>query len=294
MDEETIPLEAGIESRAISLTKGCYVGQEVIIRVLHRGHGRVARKLVGLDAATATSVPAPGAAVQCRRPRGRSTSRAARGRRRSERPIALAYVHRDFVAPGTRVSRRRRAARADAVRARSPFVRSRLAAQSAIESTPRRPAGTRSARELVARAPSASPGRAAAPARPRSSQRRKCSSTRRSGSRASSRTARRRRGVDAQLLAQLARHARGERFARLALAAGKLPVAREVHARLAPVTRNAAVALDDRGGDDDASFMRCGPGVNGIRRGSSSPSGRPGTSDCARRRPSRRSPSAPG
>ena len=28
MDEETIPLEAGIESRAISLTKGCYVGQE--------------------------------------------------------------------------------------------------------------------------------------------------------------------------------------------------------------------------------------------------------------------------
>ena len=48
MDEETIPLEAGIESRAISFTKGCYVGQEVIVRVLHRGHGRVARKLVGL------------------------------------------------------------------------------------------------------------------------------------------------------------------------------------------------------------------------------------------------------
>ena len=48
MDEQTIPLEAGIEPRAISLTKGCYVGQEVIIRVLHRGHGRVARKLVGL------------------------------------------------------------------------------------------------------------------------------------------------------------------------------------------------------------------------------------------------------
>ena len=44
MDEETIPLEAGIEARAISFNKGCYVGQEVIIRVLHRGHGRVARK----------------------------------------------------------------------------------------------------------------------------------------------------------------------------------------------------------------------------------------------------------
>ena len=48
MTEDTIPLEAGIESRAISFTKGCYVGQEVIIRVLHRGHGRVARKLVSL------------------------------------------------------------------------------------------------------------------------------------------------------------------------------------------------------------------------------------------------------
>ena len=49
MTEETIPLEAGIEDRAISLTKGCYVGQEIIIRVLHRGHGRVARRLVGLS-----------------------------------------------------------------------------------------------------------------------------------------------------------------------------------------------------------------------------------------------------
>ena len=48
MTEETIPLEAGIEDRAISLTKGCYVGQEIIIRVLHRGQGRVARRLVGL------------------------------------------------------------------------------------------------------------------------------------------------------------------------------------------------------------------------------------------------------
>ena len=48
MTDDTIPLEAGIEERAISFSKGCYVGQEVIIRVLHRGHGRVARKLVAL------------------------------------------------------------------------------------------------------------------------------------------------------------------------------------------------------------------------------------------------------
>ena len=48
MTEETIPLEAGIEDRAISFTKGCYVGQEVIVRVTTRGGGRVARRLVGL------------------------------------------------------------------------------------------------------------------------------------------------------------------------------------------------------------------------------------------------------
>jgi len=48
MTTDTIPLEAGIESRAISMTKGCYVGQEVIVRILHRGHGRVVRRLVGL------------------------------------------------------------------------------------------------------------------------------------------------------------------------------------------------------------------------------------------------------
>ena len=47
MTADTIPLEAGIEERAISFTKGCFVGQEVVIRVLHRGAGRVAKKLVG-------------------------------------------------------------------------------------------------------------------------------------------------------------------------------------------------------------------------------------------------------
>ena len=48
MDTETLPLEAGIEDRAINFDKGCYVGQEVVIRILHRGQGRVARRLTGL------------------------------------------------------------------------------------------------------------------------------------------------------------------------------------------------------------------------------------------------------
>ena len=46
MNDDTIPLEAGIEDRAISFSKGCYVGQEVIVRVTTRGGGRVAKKLV--------------------------------------------------------------------------------------------------------------------------------------------------------------------------------------------------------------------------------------------------------
>jgi folate-binding protein YgfZ len=102
MDEDTIPLEAGIESRAISLTKGCYVGQEVIIRVLHRGHGRVARRLVGLTL-DGDAIPRPAAAVHSGdRQIGHVTSSV-----RSpalQRPVALAYVHRDFVAEGTHVT----------------------------------------------------------------------------------------------------------------------------------------------------------------------------------------------
>lgn len=38
LDENVIPLEAGLLDRAISQTKGCYTGQEVIVRILHRGH----------------------------------------------------------------------------------------------------------------------------------------------------------------------------------------------------------------------------------------------------------------
>jgi folate-binding Fe-S cluster repair protein YgfZ len=81
------------------MTKGCYVGQEVIVRVLHRGHGRVARRLVGLSLDGA-SMPSPGDAVLSGdQPAGEVTSAAqspALGR-----PIALAYVQRDFVTPGT-------------------------------------------------------------------------------------------------------------------------------------------------------------------------------------------------
>ena len=57
--------------------------------------------------------------------------------------------------------------------------------------------------------------------------------------------------VDVELFAQLARQAAGRASRRIAFAAGKLPEALEMDAALARVTRNAAVALDDRRGDDD-------------------------------------------
>jgi len=99
MTADTIPLEAGIEDRAISLTKGCYVGQEVIIRVLHRGHGRVARKLVRLQV-EGDAPPRDSKIFSGDREIGFVTSAAESPRLGA---LALGYVHRDFVEPGTAV-----------------------------------------------------------------------------------------------------------------------------------------------------------------------------------------------
>jgi folate-binding protein YgfZ len=122
MTSDTIPLEAGIEDRAISLTKGCYVGQEIIIRVLHRGHGRVARRLVGLVLDSGAAVPAHGDRIRAGDREIGSVTSAVRSPA-LERAIALGYVHRDFAAPGTRVSIAGHAgAAAPAVVHRLPFV----------------------------------------------------------------------------------------------------------------------------------------------------------------------------
>ncbi|MEO8798227.1 MAG: glycine cleavage T C-terminal barrel domain-containing protein, partial [Polyangiaceae bacterium] len=56
----TYPQEAGLEKRAVSFDKGCYLGQEVICMLESRGH--VKRKLVSL-AVEGSEVPAKGAEV---------------------------------------------------------------------------------------------------------------------------------------------------------------------------------------------------------------------------------------
>jgi len=47
MDESTIPQEAGLNERAVSFTKGCYVGQETVARLHYRGKPN--RHLRGLE-----------------------------------------------------------------------------------------------------------------------------------------------------------------------------------------------------------------------------------------------------
>ncbi len=53
MSSETMPAEAGIVERAISFTKGCYIGQEPVARLHYKG--RPNRRLRGLE----LSAPAP-------------------------------------------------------------------------------------------------------------------------------------------------------------------------------------------------------------------------------------------
>lgn len=56
----TIPLEANLDGKAVSFTKGCYPGQEVIARIHSRG--RPAKELRGIRL-EGTVLPAPGNAV---------------------------------------------------------------------------------------------------------------------------------------------------------------------------------------------------------------------------------------
>ena len=138
-------------------------------------------------------------------------------------------------------------------------------------------------RELLARDPSHLLSELRAPARRRSSHRMKCSSTTRS----SVGVGRREHLVadaraDAELLAQLAREAVGVASRPARTCRREIPSS---PSRCAPfcrrVTRNASVALDDGGRDDERHLARSRSGVNGIGAAASSPSGRRGTSDFA-------------
>lgn len=98
VDETVLLPEVPCES-LVSYTKGCYIGQELVVRVRDRGH--VNRHLTGLTLEGET-VPRAGAPIRAEgKDIGRVTSAVhsfALGR-----PIALGFVRREHAAPGSPV-----------------------------------------------------------------------------------------------------------------------------------------------------------------------------------------------
>lgn len=99
MDETNVVTETGLDD-AVSYTKGCYVGQEIIARIKYRGH--VAKKLSGLLLAEETRADA-GAVIKATDGKdiGRITS--VTYSPHLGRAIALGYLKYDYLASGTRV-----------------------------------------------------------------------------------------------------------------------------------------------------------------------------------------------
>ncbi|MFP6656471.1 MAG: glycine cleavage T C-terminal barrel domain-containing protein [Myxococcota bacterium] len=101
LDEEVLPPEARLEG-AISTTKGCYIGQEIVARL--RARGQVQHLLVGLRLESESeleSLPPPETRLSSDgRVTGELTSVV---RSPTEGPIALGYVRREHSEIGTAV-----------------------------------------------------------------------------------------------------------------------------------------------------------------------------------------------
>jgi glycine cleavage system T protein len=98
LGEDVIPQEAGLFS-ALSFTKGCYIGQEIVERTRSRGH--VNWKLVGLVVnADRPLTPGEKASVEGREVAEVTSSCVSPTLGKS---IALAYVRREFTEPGTQL-----------------------------------------------------------------------------------------------------------------------------------------------------------------------------------------------
>ena len=116
MTAATIPIEANLLD-AISYTKGCYVGQEVIARIDARGH--VNRQLVGLLLGDA-GMPEAGARIfSPQREVGWITSATQSPTLRQT--IALGYVRRESLEPGTALQVRTEAGDIPATVSALPF-----------------------------------------------------------------------------------------------------------------------------------------------------------------------------
>ena len=98
MDETNVVPETNLDD-AVSFTKGCYVGQEIIVRIKHRGHP--AKKLTSLRFETDQQIE-PGAVILSKENQeiGRVTSAVVSPRLGS---IGLGYVRYEHLADGTQV-----------------------------------------------------------------------------------------------------------------------------------------------------------------------------------------------
>ncbi|HEU4933027.1 MAG TPA: glycine cleavage T C-terminal barrel domain-containing protein [Pyrinomonadaceae bacterium] len=98
IDEAHVVPETNLDD-AVSYTKGCYVGQEIIVRIKHRGHP--AKKLTGLRFETDAQVES-GAIINSTENQeiGRVTSAVISPRMGS---IGLGYIRYEHLAEGTRV-----------------------------------------------------------------------------------------------------------------------------------------------------------------------------------------------
>ena len=93
---DVLPAEAGVLARAVSFTKGCYTGQEVVARMESRG--RVAHRLVGL---AFEELPELGAALSAGGTRVGAVTSAAQSPTAGS--IGLGYVRAGHEEPGTRL-----------------------------------------------------------------------------------------------------------------------------------------------------------------------------------------------
>ena len=99
MDDTILPPEAGLDERAISYTKGCYSGQEVIARI--RTYGQVSKALRGLVLSTGPAdLPVPRTKLYRNGKETGFITSVVWSPVRSE-TIALSYVRRENNGPGT-------------------------------------------------------------------------------------------------------------------------------------------------------------------------------------------------
>jgi glycine cleavage system T protein len=118
MDESNLALEVGRTQQAISYSKGCFLGQEPLVRIRDLGH--VNRLLLGLTIPGQEAVP-PGAKLfRADKEVGQVTSSVVSPRLGSA--IALAYVRRGNQEPGTAVEVEVEGTRRTAEVAALPFV----------------------------------------------------------------------------------------------------------------------------------------------------------------------------